>query len=425
MVFTLYHRNGLAMTKKTNKHTIQELLQWQALPLSIKIRMTMERIRNWVNEYGEDGVYVSFSDGKDSTVLLDIVRNMLGYKNIPAVFVDVPTQYPELKEFATSFENVTVLKPNISFMQVCEKYGFPLISKEVSEKTMYARKYLQKYLKQNITATDGLPHAYAIADILGIERRNNKEIVQQIKNGIIPDKLLDELAKPEGDAPIRIKCLCGTVPHKEKGVLTGETSKMWDYSKYKFFLKAPFEISNVCCSVMKKTPIHKYSKETGRYGITAQMASESRLRTTQWLKNGCNGFDMKNPVSNPMSFWTDQDVLLYIKTYNLPICSVYGDVVVDSDKEGQLEGQLRIDDVIDCSLQDMKEKPLKTTGCSRTGCMLCGFGCHLEKSPNRFEQLKKTHPGMYKLLDVVKNNGVTFREAIEWTNKNGNMDIKL
>ena len=51
-----------------NKHTMAELKQWQALPLSVKILMTKERIRNWVNEFGEDGVYVSFSGGKDSTV---------------------------------------------------------------------------------------------------------------------------------------------------------------------------------------------------------------------------------------------------------------------------------------------------------------------------------------------------------------------
>ena len=72
-----------------------------------------------------------------------------------------------------------------------------------------------------------------------------------------------------------------------------------------------------------------------------------------------------------------------------------------------------------------KETPLyKTTGCERTGCMLCGLGCHLEKNPNRFEMLKQTHPKMYALLDVAKNNGVTFREAIDWINEHGNMNIK-
>ena len=101
-----------------------QLQQMQGLPLNLKISMTKSRIRDWINEFGEDGVYISFSGGKDSTVLLDLVRNECGYKNVEAVFVDVPTQYPELKEFATSFENVTVLKPKISFAEVCEKYGF-------------------------------------------------------------------------------------------------------------------------------------------------------------------------------------------------------------------------------------------------------------------------------------------------------------
>ena len=124
------------------KHTLEELKERQALPLDLKIRLTMTRIRAWVNEYGESGVYISFSGGKDSTVLLDIVRNKMGYKDIPAVFVDVPTQYPELKEFVQTFENVEIIKPKISFVQVCEKYGFPLISKEVSESVQGARKYL-------------------------------------------------------------------------------------------------------------------------------------------------------------------------------------------------------------------------------------------------------------------------------------------
>lgn len=123
------------------KHTIDELHQWQALPLSVKIRMTKERIRNWINEFGEDGVYVSFSGGKDSTVLLDLVRK--DYPEVEAVFVDVPTQYPELKQFAQTFDNLVILKPKISFAEVCEKYGFPMFSKEISECVADSRKYIR------------------------------------------------------------------------------------------------------------------------------------------------------------------------------------------------------------------------------------------------------------------------------------------
>lgn len=105
------------------------------------------------------------------------------------------------------------------------------------------------------------------------------------------------------------------------------------------------------------------------------MASESRLRTQQWLNNGCNGFDMKSPISNPMAFWTEQDVLQYIVENNLKIASVYGDVITDYAAMGQVDNQLSLTD-----LGILEEKPiLKTTGCQRTGCMFCGYGCHLEK----------------------------------------------
>lgn len=141
------------------KHTMSDLYQMQSLPLSAKISMTARRINEWVNEFGEDGVYLSFSGGKDSTVLGHIIREVCGYKNIPFVFVDVPTQYPELKEFAQTFDNLVILKPKISFAQVCEQYGFPMISKEVSECVYYAKKYLksivEKIESENTILTDG------------------------------------------------------------------------------------------------------------------------------------------------------------------------------------------------------------------------------------------------------------------------------
>lgn len=366
-----------------NRHTMQELKLFQSLPLEVKIAMTKDRIRGWVDMFGEDGVYVSFSGGKDSTVLLHMVREE--YPNIPAVFVDVPTQFPELREFVKGFENVEILTPKMNFKQVCETYGFPLISKDVSETVYYSRKYISE---------------------------------SGISN-------LDEI--PE-DAPCRLSILLGRFEHKEKGVPTGEISKLYNKSKYKFMLEAPFGISSKCCKIMKTKPIREYSRKTGKKPIIGVMAMESKLRQQQWIKNGCNAFDSPEPISKPMSFWTEQDVLQYIKKFNIPICSVYGDVVEIKEHEDDVEGQLTISDLEgweDAKEYDAKRPQLKTTGCERTGCVLCGFGCHLEKGEGRFEMLKKTHPAYYSMLDFCTNNGVTYRQAIEWVNEHGGFNIKL
>lgn len=224
----------------------------------------------------------------------------------------------------------------------------------------------------------------------------------------------------------RTKLLLGVLS-KENKLITENTPSVdksqYSQEKYKFFLEAPFEISHMCCNVMKKDPVHRYSKQTGRMPITAQMADESRLRKQKWIQNGCNGFEMKNPISNPMSFWTEQDVLEYIIKYNIPICCVYGDIIRDYEKAGQINGQMTLDEF---GLQDCGSSiPLKTTGCSRTGCMFCGFGCHLEKSPNRFEKMKETHPKVYEyIMKPWEDGGLNYKEVIDWINENGNLNIR-
>jgi len=120
------------LTDEDKKRIKKEILSGS---LEEKIVRSKMLIIDWYCKY--DGkVYVSFSGGKDSTVLLHLVRSI--FPDVPAVFADTGLEYPEIKEFVKTIENVTVIRPKMSFKQVLEKYGFPIISKEQSQ-------YIEQY----------------------------------------------------------------------------------------------------------------------------------------------------------------------------------------------------------------------------------------------------------------------------------------
>lgn len=296
--------------------TREELKIKQGLPLDIKIRLTEQRLREWVNHFGVDGVAVNFSGGKDSTVLLDIARRL--YPEIPAVFVNTGLEYPEIQAFVKTFGNVESLRPKMAFPEVIKKYGYPFISKETALSVYYTRR-------------QG-PASWAW------------------------DKL---------------------------HALGDYTDSPYSEEKYAQLITADYMLGSDCCTVMKKAPIYQYQRRTQRKPILATMAAESKRRETAWLQRGCNAFEARSQKSTPMAFWTEQDVLQYIKTRGLPICSVYGDVVIDGGDGFEYAGTLG--------------GPCKycTTGAKRTGCIFCGFGAHLEKGEGRFERLKRTHPKQY------------------------------
>ena len=101
------------------------------MDFDFKLERTQEKIQDWYQHW--DGqVYIAFSGGKDSTVLLDIVRNI--YPDVPAVFCDTGLEYPEIRNFVKKFDNVEWIKPKIPFSEVIKKYGYPVISKDVSQK---------------------------------------------------------------------------------------------------------------------------------------------------------------------------------------------------------------------------------------------------------------------------------------------------
>ena len=319
----------------------ERLKRLQAEPLERKIMITQARIIEWY-EHFDGKVYLSFSGGKDSSVLLGIAREI--YPDIPAVFVNTGLEYPEIRKFALSHENVEELRPRwgraakkngkrpedvISFMDTLKRYGYPVISK-------------------------------AVSNAIGESR-----------------------STPGGSRWARL--------HAEYKRRDGGRSQ-YDYSKYLPLFNAPFKISDKCCQIFKKGPAHIFQHQTGRQPIIATMTEESLIRKQAWLtQGGCNAFNARIPVSKPMSFWTEQDVLHYITYYNRPLCSVYGEIVVVG--KGGLEYPAQGNPL----LSELNSKaPLRCTGCERTGCIFCAFGLHLERGETRFQRLKHTHPQPYE-----------------------------
>ena len=118
-------------------HDAERLKELQALPLSRKILITQTRIIEWYQHFN-GCVCVSFSGGKDSTVLLDIVRKI--YPDVPAVFSNTGLEYPEIQKFVKGYDNVDIVTPDMRFDEVIKTYGYPLIGKEVAEAIHYARR---------------------------------------------------------------------------------------------------------------------------------------------------------------------------------------------------------------------------------------------------------------------------------------------
>lgn len=333
---------------KENRHTADDLKEMQSYPLELKLALTKDRIKGWYNEFCGD-VYVSRSGGKDSDVLGDIVKSI--YPEVPQVYVQTGAEWESVMKHGREVAD-KVLYPKMSFVEVIKNYGYPVLSKEVSQKVSDAR------------------------------------------------------SNPFGVCAKRFK----DCEHNRR-------YPQYSMERYSWLLDAPFKISHKCCDIVKKNPSKQYEKETGRKAFIGTLAEESRLRRTEWLKNGCNAFENERPVSRPLSFWTENDILQYIKEHNIEIADIYGNIVYE--KNGFF---------YDYSFGNDN---LTTTGAKRTGCVWCLFGITQDKE--RFLRLKSTEPKKYEFvmngghfedhLWMPDENGLGYKFVIDWLNEHGNLGI--
>lgn len=245
----------------------EDLKRMQAFSLDQKIELAKANIREWYEKW--DGkVYVSFSGGKDSTVLLHLVRSV--FPNVPAVYSNTGLEYPDIRKHVKQFENVEIVVPKRNFMQVLTEEGYPIISKDVSMKIKYVYRARQKGK--------------------------------------------------------RSKCEDAFIGARHYA------NSWYACTKYKPLLEVDFLISDECCNAMKESPLRLWEKEKHCKPFVGTMASESIRRRNAWITHGCNVFDTKHPNSKPLSVWTEQDIYEYTKRYDLPLAKPYGEIIHDGCK---------------------------------------------------------------------------------------------
>lgn len=237
-----------------------QLGQRQSLPLDLKVRMTLRRIREWYEAH-DGAVYVSFSGGKDSTALLHLVRSL--YPEVPGCFADTGLEYPEIRAFVRSVPNVEWVRPEMPFRRVVEVHGWPVVSKKTAD-----------YI-----------HRVQVSD-------PSSPVVEKLMNGRLRNG-----RKSQFSIPAKWHHLCRRPP--------------------------PFRISAACCRVLKEKPLGLYGSSTGRVPYVGTMAGDSRGRKEMYLKFGCNVFDGKPPMSRPLAFWTTDDVWAYLRGNGVPYSSIY------------------------------------------------------------------------------------------------------
>ena len=240
---------GLKHTEylKERKQTLASLRE---MNLESKIIQTKYLIKQAVAEFGLNKVYISYSCGKDSTVLSHIAKSI--FPEILHLFANTTNEYPEtIKHVKWEQEenntNIIIVLPYDShgelwtFKKVVEHYGYPMFSKRVA----------------NAIRT----YRHALSDRT---RRNSQEYISR---------------------------------------------NFKKYEKYKYL-----PISDKCCDKLKKEPLKRKAKELGlECAILGILASESYQREKDWLEYGCNVFhERKDNQSRPLSFWTDEDILEYI-----------------------------------------------------------------------------------------------------------------
>lgn len=214
----------------------------------------------------QDKFYLSFSGGKDSTILHYLLDEALPGNKIPRVFINTGIEYLAIVDFVKKLQKtddrIVIIAPSKPIKPTLETYGYPFKSKEFSKLTYL---YRQQKAKGQLS-----PYVAA-------------KISDEWKFNGVP------------------KCL--------KFMFTDE---------HEF----TFNISDQCCYKLKKEPVHQWEKENGkRAPITAMRKAEGGQRTTLSciLKDDKGRVKKFHPLAIVSEEWEDW----YIEKRGIELCKLY------------------------------------------------------------------------------------------------------
>ncbi|MBF0148308.1 MAG: phosphoadenosine phosphosulfate reductase family protein [Magnetococcales bacterium] len=223
-----------------------------------KVILAKVKIMEWI-KYWKGQVYVSYSGGMDSTVLLDIARQV--EPGIPGVFCDSGQEYPEIREFVRETENIEWIRPEKNFRSVLIECGLPLVSKRVSKQV---------------------------------------RILQEKKPGTEATQILYTTGtNSDGEYSRRSR-----IPHR-----------------WRFLVDSDIRVSEKCCEHLKKDPFRAYERRTGRMPMIGIRKDEGGERSLQRVE--CNTFSPRYGRSAPLLHWTNEDIWNYVHETGLKYCCLY------------------------------------------------------------------------------------------------------
>jgi len=252
-----------------------ELTQDQELMLEMAVDDAMFRIKRDYERL-EGNIYLSFSGGKDSTVVGELIKMCKLPTDIEFVFSNTGIEFDATKRFVQNYDypNVRMVKPRKPWGKVLKDHGTPVLSKLKSE----ALGTYQKSIDDPLSTSRG----------------------RQLISGV-----------------------------SEKGGVVGDSRTMYGLAEKHFHFLHPdleYDIANRCCHYMKKLPFTDYEKDSGVDGaFSGVRTAEGGVRAIAY--DSCVKFKRKHGkdflLSMPIIDWTDEVVELFIKKYNVKLSDAY------------------------------------------------------------------------------------------------------